>query len=134
MSHAKQSNRDAAQPHRWQPLETANCILESRLENVDSVERTALEIAERAGFRGTDLEKIGLAVHEVVVNAIIHGNQFKSLKKVVVTILRSLKVLEVAVWDEGTGFDVQSLPDPRSPDALLMPFGRGVYLARSFMD
>jgi serine/threonine-protein kinase RsbW len=134
MSESKRSTGDAARGARRQPLEKANCVLKSRLENIDPVERTALEIAERAGFHGTELEKIGLAVHEIVTNAIIHGNHLKSRKRVVVTILRSLEELEVAVWDQGKGFDVQSLPDPLSPDALLMPRGRGVYLARSFMD
>jgi anti-sigma regulatory factor (Ser/Thr protein kinase) len=29
---------------------------------------------------------------------------------------------------------MESLPDPRTPEALLTPSGRGVYLARAFMD
>jgi serine/threonine-protein kinase RsbW len=134
MSQTKPNNLNALRQTRRQPLETCNRILESTLESVDSVERTALEIAERAGFHGTDLEKIGVAVHEVVANAIIHGNHLDRHKKVVVTILRTVEQFEVSVWDQGKGFDLQSLPDPRNPSALLLPYGRGVYLARSFMD
>ena len=134
MSQSKPSNAHAVgQTHR-QPLETSNQILESTLESVDPVERTALEIAKRAGFHGTDLEKIGVAVHEVVANAIIHGNHLDRQKKVVVTILRTEEQFEVSVWDQGKGFDLQSLPDPRNPNVLLRSYGRGVYLARAFMD
>jgi serine/threonine-protein kinase RsbW len=134
MSQTKPSNANALRhPHRH-TLERSNRILESTLEGVDSVERAALEIAERAGFDGTDLEKIVVAVHEVVANAIIHGNQFDCHKKVVVTIQRTFEQFEVSVWDQGKGFDLQSLPDPRDPDALLLPYGRGIYLARAFMD
>lgn len=134
MPHTKPGNTNALSYTRRHPLETSNRILESRLESIDSVERTALEIAERAGFHGTDLEKIGIAVHEVVANAIIHGNHLDCHKKVVVTILRTVEQFEVAVWDQGRGFDLQSLPDPRDPDVLLLPYGRGLYLARTFMD
>jgi serine/threonine-protein kinase RsbW len=134
MSQTKPSNVNALRQNHRHALETSNRILESTLESVDSVERTALEIAERAGFHGTDLEKIGIAVHEVVANAIIHGNHLNSHKKVVVTILRTVEQFEVSVWDQGKGFDLQSLPDPRNPDALVQPYGRGVYLARAFMD
>jgi serine/threonine-protein kinase RsbW len=134
MSQNKPSNGIAHRHSRLHPLETSHRILESTLEGVDSVERTAVEIAERAGFHGTDLEKIGVAVHEVVVNAIVHGNHLDCHKKVVVTILRAVEQIEVSVWDQGNGFDLQSLPDPCNPDVLLLPYGRGVYLARAFMD
>ena len=133
MSQTKPSKANALCHSRRHPLEMSNRVLESTLEGVGSVERTALEIAERAGFHGTDLEKIGVAVREVVANAIIHGNHLDSQKKVVVTILRTVAQFEVAVWDQGKGFDLQSLPDPSNPDALLLPYGRGLYLARAFM-
>jgi serine/threonine-protein kinase RsbW len=42
--------------------------------------------------------------------------------------------LKVAVWDQGAGFDLDSLPDPRSPEVLLNDHGRGIYMARAFMD
>jgi serine/threonine-protein kinase RsbW len=134
MPQSRPRNANAPGHSRLRPLETSYRILESTLDSVDSVERTALEIAERAGFHGTDLEKIGVAVHEIAVNAIIHGNHLNCHKKVVVTIVRAVEQFEVSVWDQGDGFDLQSLPDPRDPAVLLLPYGRGVYLARAFMD
>ena len=134
MSHTKASNANALRRTRRHPLEISIRVLESKLEHLDSVEKTALEIAERAGFHGADLEKIGIAVHELVANAIIHGNHFDCHKKVVVTFLRTLELFEVTVWDQGKGFDLQCVPDPRNADVLLLPYGRGIYLARAFMD
>ena len=63
------------------PLETTTRTLDSTLEVVDSVENDALEYARRAGFQGTNLEKIGLAVREIVNNAIIHGNRRDGQKR-----------------------------------------------------
>jgi serine/threonine-protein kinase RsbW len=120
--------------HLMEPLETTTRTLDSTLANIDLAENAILEFAQRAGFLGTELEKVGLAVREVVANAIIHGNRLDGQKKVVVTTLRTPDQLEVAVWDQGMGFDLDCLPDPRSPDVLLREHGRGIYLARAFMD
>jgi serine/threonine-protein kinase RsbW len=116
------------------PLETTIQTLDSRLDNIDSAENLILEFARRAGFRGDELEKVGLAVREVVANAIIHGNRLDEQKKVVVTALRTPGQLKVAVWDQGKGFDLDCVADPRSPEVLLKESGRGIYMARAFMN
>ena len=116
------------------PLETTTRTLDSMLQIVDSVENDAVEYARRAGFRGTNLEKIGLAVREIVNNAIIHGNRLDRQKKVIVRIARTTSQITITVWDQGKGFDMDSLPHPHSPEALLAGSGRGIYLARAFMD
>jgi hypothetical protein len=51
------------------PLELTRQTLHSTLESANSVDGT-LEFAKRAGSFGTPLEKIGLAVHEIVANAV----------------------------------------------------------------
>ena len=117
-----------------QPMGATTRILDSTLASADIVENAALESARWAGFFGTALEKIGLAIHEIVINAIIHGNGLKSQKKVFTTIARTRKQLTITVSDHGDGFDLDRLPDPRSSEALLKRSGRGIYLARAFMD
>jgi serine/threonine-protein kinase RsbW len=116
------------------PFESCSRIFESTLASVELAEDTALEIAQAAGFRGDQLEKIGLAVREVVANAIIHGNRLDPAKKVVLTATRTADRLDVRVWDQGKGFDMESLSGPLSSDVLLRDSGRGIYLARAFMD
>jgi serine/threonine-protein kinase RsbW len=117
-----------------EPSETITQTLDSSIARIDRAESTTLDFAKRAGFLGNELEKVGLAVREVVANAIIHGNRLDDQKKVVLTLLRTQDQLRVAVWDQGKGFDLDCLPDPRSPEVLLNEHGRGIYMARAFMD
>ena len=133
MAHTS-SSANLARTNLSQPIGTTSRILDSTLESADFVENITLQCARRAGFAGIALEKIGLAVHEIVINAIIHGNGLNSPKKVFVTIAQTRKQLTITVSDQGDGFDLDCLPDPRSPEALLKESGRGIYLARAFMD
>jgi|SRR5579883_1120802 len=116
------------------PLEITAEVFGSTLASVELAENVALEIAQAAGFHGDELEKIGLAVREVVANAVIHGNRLDAAKKVVLTAMRTEDRLEITVWDQGKGFDVASLADPLSSEVLLRGSGRGIYMARAFMD
>jgi serine/threonine-protein kinase RsbW len=91
-------------------------------------------VARRSGFREIIVERISLAVREIMINAVIHGNACDPDKKVVVTISRTPYKLKIVISDEGEGFDPDQLPDPLSPEGLLKGSGRGVFLARVFMD
>ena len=62
--------------------ETLERSLDSTLESVDSAEELALSVAQRAGFDEDDLMKIGMAVRESMVNAVVHGNRYNAHKKV----------------------------------------------------
>jgi serine/threonine-protein kinase RsbW len=115
-------------------LETRTRILDSTKESINFAGSQALEAARRGGFRETIVEHIGLAVHEIMTNAVIHGNRGNLQKKVVVTISRTPNKLKIEIADEGNGFNPDQLPDPLSPEGLLKGSGRGVYLARAFMD
>ena len=62
--------------------ETVEKLLDSTLDNVDSAEELAVGMAQRAGMDDEDLMKIGMAVRESVVNAVVHGNRYSTHKKV----------------------------------------------------
>lgn len=81
-----------------------------------------------------DVFAVQLAVHEALVNAIVHGNRRCAEKQVHVAWRLMPEELLVSVTDEGLGFDPQALPDCTHPDRLDAPGGRGVALMRSFMD
>jgi serine/threonine-protein kinase RsbW len=108
--------------------------LDSTEASINFVEIQALEAARRGGFRESIVGHIGLAVREIMVNAVFQGNGCDPHKKVVATISRTPKKLRIEITDEGDGFDPDHLPDPLSPEGLLKGSGRGVYLARAFMD
>jgi len=114
--------------------ETLERYLESTLESVDSAEELALGVAQRAGLGEDDLMKIGLAVRESMVNAVMHGNRYSSEKKVKLSVASSAERFTVRIADEGSGFNFESLPDPLAPENLLRTSGRGIFLIRSFMD
>ena len=109
-------------------------FLDSTLESVDSAEEIAMGVAQRAGFDEEDLMKIGMAVRESMVNAVVHGNRYSAQKKVRFSVDRNAERFTIRIADEGEGFDIENLPDPLAPDNLLRSSGRGVFLMRSFMD
>lgn len=107
------------------------------------------------------LEKIRVGLAEMITNAIEHGNlgitgdqkcvstdegtyfdlineRLKadgvSDKKVIFHYEISKEYLKIRIKDEGEGFDVKSLPDPTSQDALLNLHGRGILITRMYFN
>jgi len=109
-------------------------LLASSLDSVDGAEDIVLKIAEEVGFEQEDLHKIGMAVRETVVNAVVHGNRYSAHKKVRLSVAKAWNRIAVTVADECNGFDLSSLPDPLAEENLLQQSGRGILLIRAFVD
>ncbi len=114
-----------------------------------------LKLCDKSG-----LIRVGTALHEVLVNAIEHGNfelgsdlreagdrsayiklcdERRRLppygdRRVFVTARISRAEASYAIRDEGPGFDPSTLPDPTDPANLEKTTGRGLLLIRTFMD
>ena len=104
--------------------ETLERSLDSTLESVDSAEELALGVAQRAGFDEDDLMKIGMAVRESMVNAVVHGNRYNANKKVRLLVTHSPERFTIRIADEGDGFDFSQHSRPvgaGEPDAHLRP-------------
>jgi len=108
--------------------------LDSSLESVDAAEASVLKIAEETGFDEEALHKIGMAVRESMVNAVVHGNRYSGRKKVHLRVSTAADHLAVVVRDEGEGFEFENLPDPLSEENLLRQSGRGLLLMQAFVD
>lgn len=122
-------------PNQWRhEAETVERFLDSTLESVDHAEEITVGLAKKAGFDEDDLTKIGMAVRESMVNAVVHGNRYNANKKVRFSVSKNANSLTVRIADEGEGFDFEHLPDPLAPENLLRSSGRGIFLIRSFMD
>jgi serine/threonine-protein kinase RsbW len=119
---------------RGEETKSVDTFLESNLDSVDGAEELVLKIAEGVGFEQEDLHKIGMAVRESVVNAVVHGNRYSAHKKVHLTVARSRKHIAVTIADEGNGFELNSLADPLAEENLLQQSGRGILLIRAFVD
>lgn len=75
-----------------------------------------------------------LAVHEALVNALVHGNRHDPRLKITLEMVRTETDVEIKVTDQGPGFNPKDLPDPTDPDRILLPHGRGVYLMEQLVD
>jgi len=107
---------------------------ESSLESANQAEAMAEQQAAAAGFAEDEIQAIAMSVREATINAVLHGNNRDPNKRVYVTFERSPEGLQVAVRDEGKGFNGTGIPDPLKPENLLKQSGRGIFLIRSFMD
>ena len=114
--------------------EAVERMLDSTLDSVDHAEELAVAVAQRAGMDEDDLMKVGMAIRESVVNAVVHGNRYNSNKKVRFSVSSDGQRFMVQVGDEGEGFDFDSIPDPLAPENLMRTSGRGIFLIKSFMD
>jgi serine/threonine-protein kinase RsbW len=118
--------------------EVLNHHYSSTLESVDLAEGEILKAAEQAGFDEDDRHRIGMAVRECMVNAVVHGNRYNRNKQVHVNVLigkfeTSLRFI-IRITDQGEGFEVQEVPDPLHDTNLLRHSGRGLFLMGAFMD
>ena len=115
-------------------METIQTTLDSTLQTADQAEELAMQEAAKLGLDEDTQHQVGMAVRECTVNAVVHGNRYNKNKRVHLQIERSSAGLAVTIGDEGEGFDLNSLPDPLAPENLLRQSGRGLMLARAFMD
>jgi serine/threonine-protein kinase RsbW len=78
---------------------------------------------------------VRIALSEALSNAILRGNGEAADKYVRVRATVSSDTLVFDVFDEGTGFDLNSeRPDPTAPENLMSEDGRGIFLMRKLMD
>ena len=111
-----------------------NFALSSTMDSVAEVEAAAEKLAIEAGLDEDESFKVAMALREAAVNAVLHGNEYDSSKKIHVSMQNNGSSLVFTVADEGKGLDPDSLPDPLAPENLLRGTGRGIFLIRSFMD
>jgi serine/threonine-protein kinase RsbW len=106
----------------------------STLSTVETVETKATEYAQKAGFDEDTTSQISMVSREAAVNAVLHGNKKDPGKQVRATFDLTPEKLTIQIADEGGGFDPTAVPDPLSPEGLLKPSGRGIFLMRAIMD
>src|SRR5258708_35914850 len=102
------------------------------LDSIALAEEVGVCVAAAAGFGEDDQYKIGLAVHEGVMNAFQYGNEQKREKKihVIFELLNEKKVNRVE--EQGNGFRVEEVSDTRMDDYELGVNGRCVSMVLPF--
>ena len=76
--------------------------------------------------------RVGLT--EALSNAILFGNANDPDSKARVELLVEPGTVRARVTDEGRGFDPEAVPDPRLPENITKPAGRGIFLMQALMD
>jgi serine/threonine-protein kinase RsbW len=76
--------------------------------------------------------RVGLT--EALSNAMLYGNHRDPSKRVLLEIAFLHECIEARVTDQGNGFDPAAVPDPTTPENLMKPCGRGLFLMRKLMD
>lgn len=113
---------------------SVDMLLDSTLESVDVAEAEVLRVAEGAGMEEEERHRLGMAVRESMVNAVVHGNRYSPNKKVQLKIRCQPDRVIVEIADEGEGFELKAVPDPLAEENLLRQSGRGILLIQAFVD
>ncbi len=106
----------------------------SQYENIELVQVVVEESLRKLDLDEETSYSIGVAVREAVANAIQHGNLENPEKRVEVDFGVENGEVVIRVTDQGSGFDPSQLVDPRAPENLLRPNGRGILFMNSYMD
>lgn len=108
--------------------------LPSDVSLMNGVLQYLIERVSQLGLIKPERSNLFVALDEAFVNAVKHGNRNDPNKLVRITAELSSKEARFTVEDEGDGFNVQEIPDPRDPANLFKASGRGVLLIYNIMD
>ena len=107
--------------------------LPNSLRHAQQAIEVVLERLGREGWGGSELFGIHLALDEALDNAVRHGNEGQEGKLVHVACDLFPTRVRVQIQDEGAGFRPSQVADPRAPEYLNQPHGRGLLLMRNFL-
>ena len=109
-------------------------IFQTRLDSVHLAEEMSGCVAASLGFDEEDKHRISLAIREGVANAIFYGNRQSpdKLVRLVFEVVESRFI--VRIHDEGSGFNLEDVPDPLAEENIMKTSGRGIFLMRAYMD
>ena len=108
--------------------------LPSDLSLMNGVLHYLHERVVQLGLINPERSNLFIALDEAFVNAVKHGNKNDAAKLVRITADLSAKEARFTIEDEGEGFRVTDIPDPRDPANLFKTSGRGVLLIYNIMD
>jgi serine/threonine-protein kinase RsbW len=107
----------------------------SRLELLGLIDGVTVSLCERMKFDSETSSKVAMSVIEAGTNAIQHGHRRDASRLVDVSYQLFPDRIEIDVHDSGPGFDLDSINgDATSPEHLLDPRGRGIFIMRACMD
>lgn len=113
---------------------TIELRLETERNAMKKVEPYLYDLKQKLSVKDDVFYNLLIAVSEAVNNAVFHGNKLDKSKLINVKIEVENRHIEIIVTDEGEGFDIENVGDPREPENLLKSHGRGVFLINELSD
>src|SRR5215472_5042291 len=115
---------------------------------IRTAERLLQFMKEIVALPDTELEEVGLAFREILLNAMEHGGRFDPNSYVQVEYVRARRMVSCRISDPGPGFTLDEIPHaaianpPDEPirhaqireEAGLRPGGLGILLAQNLVD
>jgi len=108
--------------------------LPSERNAIKKIEPFLFELKDKLTIKDETFYNLLIAVSEAVNNAVLHGNQLDLDKKILFEVQVIGRTITINVSDEGEGFDLEKIEDPREPENLLKASGRGVFLINELSD
>lgn len=102
-------------------------------DEIRDAENNLLMAVEQMGYSSASAFAVRLALEEAVVNGFKHGNQNRPGSTVKLEWSVDTDRIRILVEDQGVGFEPDQVPDPREPENLERPSGRGIMLMRAYM-
>jgi serine/threonine-protein kinase RsbW len=126
--------RTEAQPLCSFVRETVEIELPSEVRYIDTVVPYLLERTANFGIVCPETSDLPIALNEALANAIKHGNCNDPTKRVRIRAEFSMREARFTVSDEGHGFNLTTVPNPRAVANFLKPSGWGLLLIHQIMD
>lgn len=106
----------------------------SDFKYLGAVDAAIQDLAREFAFSENSINDMSTALIEACSNAIEHGNKFGKDKRVKVVLGFNGASVTARVYDEGEGFDFQSLLSRTEPPDPMSERGRGLVIMRAFTD
>jgi len=106
-------------------------VINSSKKELEKVEQFIQEIFDKHQIPQRCFNNVMLCISEAVQNSIIHGNKKNISKKIEVHVNCKEKTLDVAVTDEGDGFNIDLVPNPTHGENIRKESGRGIHIIKS---
>jgi serine phosphatase RsbU (regulator of sigma subunit)/anti-sigma regulatory factor (Ser/Thr protein kinase)/DNA-binding NarL/FixJ family response regulator len=114
--------------------ETVERVVPSLWNDIRPVEHELQQFLQKLGLPKHTLSNITFSTHELITNALEHGNGSDPEKRIRISWTEDGLQLTIRVADEGSGFSPSALPDPTSTEHMFRERGRGIYMIRRMVD
>ncbi len=109
-------------------------VIPSDQSYLPKVEKFVMRFCKKANLNDDQSDNMAIAITELVNNGIIHANKFSPEKKVTIQVVYYSNRINVAVIDQGSGFDPAAISNPTDPANLWRQNGRGIFLVKNLID